>query len=56
MGYIVPLLVVEEFIGQKINDEMEFDTINDILMVKKYELPIKGMNTENKVRNQEYLS
>ena len=58
MGYIVPLLVVEEFTGKFKNDEigMEFDTINDILMVKKYELPIKGMNNDNKLGKKPRIS
>jgi RNA ligase (TIGR02306 family) len=43
MGYIVPVDVVEKFTGKKISDQIgeEFDTIGDILMLKKYEVPVK---------------
>ena len=45
MGYIVPILVVEEFIGDGGLSEFvgqEFDTINDIILLKKYEVKPKG--------------
>ena len=58
MGYIVPISIVEDFTGEFLIDKVneEFDTIRDILMVKKYELPIKGMNTENKLGKKPRIS
>jgi len=46
MGYIVPVKVLEDFTGSSIADNIdtEFDTIGDILICKKYELPMKGAN------------
>ncbi len=48
MGYIVPVSVVEDFanIGNLTSNEgQEFDTLNGVLMLKKYEVKPKGAAT-----------
>lgn len=44
MGYIVPVAVVESFTGKKLTEYVgqEFDTIGDVLMLKKYLVPSRG--------------
>ena len=58
MGYIVPIAIVEEFCGEKLTDYVgeEFDTIGDILMVKKYEVPVKNSGIENKLGKKPRIS
>ncbi len=50
MGYVVPVEKVEEFTGKEISIyvESEFDTIGDILMVKKYVVPTKEGGMSNR--------
>jgi len=49
MGFVVPISQVESFVGQKIEEEVgtEFDYINDIKLVNKYEIFKPGMATRN---------
>lgn len=49
MGFVVPIQSLESFIGQKIEEEIgtEFDYVNDIKLVNKYEIFKPGMATRN---------
>jgi len=49
MGFVVPIKSLESFIGQKIDEEVgtEFDYVNDIKLVNKYEIFKPGMATRN---------
>lgn len=45
-GILMPVSTVEDFFGKLDCDENEeFDTINDLLCCKKYQIPVKGENT-----------
>lgn len=46
MGYIVPITIVEKFTGEHLSDKVgkEFDTVGDILMLKKYVTYIRQPN------------
>jgi hypothetical protein len=46
MGYIVPITIVEEFTGEHLSDKVgkEFDTVGDILMLKKYVTYVRQPN------------
>lgn len=50
MGYIVPIKVVEDFSGKELSEYVgqEFDTIGDVLMVKKYIIPRNLPGSGNK--------
>lgn len=58
MGYIVPVEIVEEFTGETLSDKVgeEFDTIGEILMVKKYQVPVKNSGMENKLGKKPRIS
>lgn len=49
MGFVVPIKRLEEFVGQEITEEIgtEFDYVNDIKLVNKYEVFKPGMATRN---------
>jgi RNA ligase (TIGR02306 family) len=57
-GYLVPVKTIEEFFNCELLDKVsqEFDTIGNVLICKKYKLPVKGMNTNDKVGKKPKIS